>query len=151
MDTSRCTARHHDGFTLIEMMITLVLVATLSAMAVSMYSTSMLHSRRTDAKTALFDLAGREERSYSATNLYSSTPSQLGYVGAAFPIAVGSNYYTVNVQAPAPAPGVAPTYTISAAAQGSQTADVNCALFVLDQTGRQLSFNSGGAASTGCW
>jgi type IV pilus assembly protein PilE len=151
MDTAHVSARHAQGFTLIELMVAVLVIAILGAIAMSMYSTSAQHARRTDAKTALMDLAGREERNYSATNTYTTSPASLGYNGAAFPLTVGSGYYTVNVIAVAPAAGAAPTYTITAAAAGSQTADTNCALFTVDQTGKQSSFNSGGAASVGCW
>ncbi|HET9108841.1 MAG TPA: prepilin-type N-terminal cleavage/methylation domain-containing protein, partial [Steroidobacteraceae bacterium] len=45
-----------DGFTLIELMIAVVVVAILMAIAVPSYESYVEKSRRTDAKTALLDL-----------------------------------------------------------------------------------------------
>ena len=58
------------GFTLIELMITIVVGVILMIIAVSSYGTQVRKSRRTDAKTAVLDLAGREERNFSTTNTY---------------------------------------------------------------------------------
>src|SRR5271167_3137048 len=88
-----------SGFTLIELVITMAIVAVLATVAVAAYTSQVQKSRRTDARSALLDLAGREEKLFSTNNAYSATPSDLGYapVGTPFPISVGSGYYTVNV------------------------------------------------------
>ena len=59
------------GFTLIELMVTVLIVSVLVAIAVPSYIDKVRKSRRTDAKTALLDLAGREERFYNTNNTYS--------------------------------------------------------------------------------
>jgi type IV pilus assembly protein PilE len=48
------------GFTLVELMVVIVIASILMAIAIPSYKTSIRKSRRTDAKTALLDLAGRE-------------------------------------------------------------------------------------------
>jgi len=153
--TSRPTtpAGRSRGFTLIELLVAMLIIAILGSMALSSYMNQSRKSRRTEARTALLDLAGREERNFSTTNLYSSTPSQLGYTGAAFPITVGSGYYSVNVAVTAPvAGGALATYTLVATAIGDQVKDTNCQTFTVTQTGSQTSTNSGGADSTAtCW
>jgi prepilin-type N-terminal cleavage/methylation domain-containing protein len=53
------------GFTLIELMVTLVVATILLAIAIPSYLNQIRESRRTEAKTALLDLAGREETLYS--------------------------------------------------------------------------------------
>ena len=70
------------GFTLVELMIVVVIVAILAGIAVPSYMSSVRKTRRADAKTALLDLAGREER-YLTTNPagYSTVPADLGYPG----------------------------------------------------------------------
>jgi type IV pilus assembly protein PilE len=140
------------GFTLIELVVVMLVTAILAMIAVSAYSNSVMKSRRTDAKSALLDLAGREERNLSTTNTYSDQPPQLGYTGAGFPIAVGSGYYMVNVVVGAAAPGVPPTFIITATPVGTQAQDTTCALFQVDQTGLQSAFDAGGADQTAtCW
>jgi type IV pilus assembly protein PilE len=144
------------GFTLIELMVTLVVAAILLLVAIPGYQSQIRSSRRTDAKTALLDLAGREETLYSTKNLYSSLPSDVGYAGA-FPQAVGSNYYTVNVQVPNPnpnSPAGQPSFLITATpvAGTSQANDAACQSFTVDQLGNQAALDSGGADNTKtCW
>src|SRR5882757_5493987 len=84
------------GFTLIELMIAVAVVGILATIAATSYQSQIQRSRRTDARSDLLDLAGREEKLYSTTNAYGGTPALLGYGTGTFPIPVG-NYYTVDV------------------------------------------------------
>ncbi len=139
------------GFTLIELMVTVAVVAILATIALSSYQTQVLKSRRTDARSALLDLAGREEKLFSTTNAYSALASDLGYAapGTNFPITIGSGYYTVNVQVPNPNSAVTPSYLVTATAIGTQAKDTTCATLSVDQTGLQSS--TGGATPATCW
>src|SRR3569833_3370251 len=74
-----CNAK---GFTLVELLTAMVIVAILMAVAIPSYRAQTQKSRRTEAKTALLDLASREEHFNSTNSAYSSTPSDLGYPGA---------------------------------------------------------------------
>lgn len=134
------------GFTLIELMITVAVVAILATIATASYTSQVQHSRRTDARSAVMDLSGREEKLYSTTNAYSAAASDLGYapVGTPWPIAVGSNYYTVTVVVPTPS-----TYLITATAINSQANDGACLTLFIDQTGTQGSTGTGTAQT--CW
>jgi type IV pilus assembly protein PilE len=141
-----------SGFTLIELMIALVIVGVLVAIAVPTYRDKVLKAHRTEAKTALLDLAGREERFFNTNNTYSSTPSDLGYgaTAATFPMTIGSGYYQVSVAFTpyvAGPPAVLPTYTITATAIGNQTKDTSCTTFTLTSTGVQTSAPN----ATDCW
>ena len=133
--------------TLIEIMITVLIVAGLAAVATAGYTNQVQKSRRTDARNALLDLAGREEKLFTTVNAYSQTPSDLGYgaVGSTFPITVGSGYY--NISATVANPPV--SYLITATAINSQANDTQCATLSVDQTGAQTS--TGGATSSTCW
>jgi type IV pilus assembly protein PilE len=136
------------GFTLLELMVTVAVVSILATIAATSYQSQIQKSRRTDARSALLDLAGREEKLFSVTNAYSATPSALGYAGA-LPILVGSGYYNVNIVAPAPVPPALPTYTLTATAINAQVSDTACTTLTLDQTGLQGSTGTGTAAA--CW
>jgi type IV pilus assembly protein PilE len=142
----------NDGFSLIELMITVAIIATLATIASAVYTSQVQKSRRTDARTAILDLAGREEKLFSVTNAYSETPSDLGYapVGTPFPIVVGSGYYNVSVVAPDPSQAAAAgTYSIKATAIGLQLNDTQCASLSVNQLGSQTS--SGTAPAATCW
>ena len=152
------TRTYFKGFSLIELMTALVVASILLVIAIPAYLQQIRESRRADAKTALLDLAGREETLYSTTNAYSTLPSAVGYGNGAFPLPVGSNYYTVNVQVPNPNAQVtvppSPSFLLTAvpAAGSSQLNDAPCQSFTVDQLGNQKAYDSGGADnSTTCW
>jgi type IV pilus assembly protein PilE len=134
------------GFTLVELMITVAIVAILATIATASYNSQVQRSRRTDARSAILDLAGREEKLFSTTNAYSAAASDLGYAaaGVAWPITVGSNYYQVSVTAP-----TATTYVITANPIGSQASDTQCLTLFMNQTGAQSS--TGSATPATCW
>jgi type IV pilus assembly protein PilE len=144
--------RRSAGFTLVELMAVVLIASILLSIAIPMYMQQVRHGRRTDAKTAVMDLAGREERMFSTTNAYSTDPTQLGYAavgsGAAFPQIVGNGYYNITVVVPTPT-----TYTItSTAITADQLKDGSCFSFSVTQTGQQSSLGSGGANTTSiCW
>jgi type IV pilus assembly protein PilE len=145
------SSRRIGGFTLIELMITCVVLAIIVGIAVPSYQAQVRKSRRADARNAILDLAGREERFLSIANSYSQTPADMGY--ATFPVTVNNGYYQLNVTVPDPAqPGVTPSYSITATTFGPQVADTDCASFSVNQLGQQAAVNSGGGANTAtCW
>ena len=151
-DTRSSGLRARRGFTLVELLVTIVIATILVALAASSYLNQARESRRAEAKTAILDMAGREERNYSTRNTYSQLPADLGYAGAAFPITVGSGYYSVSiVVVPAAAPAPA-TYTITATAIADQVNDLPCQNFIYTQAGAQTATNSGGIDnSVQCW
>jgi type IV pilus assembly protein PilE len=148
-----CNSGQAGGFTLVELMIVIVIASTLLAIAIPSYLDKVRKSRRVEAKTALLDLAGREERFFNTNNTYSSTPSDLGYAGGtvtSFPMPVASSYYQVDVAFTPVALGpplVAPTYTITATAINDQLKDTQCQTFTLTNTGLQTSAPN----ATQCW
>lgn len=137
------------GFTLIELMIAVAIVGILATIAATSYQSQVQKGRRTDARSALLDLAGREEKLFSVTNAYSAVPTDLGYAGAGFPIPLGDNYYNLDVAAPPAVPPALPTYTLRAIAIGIQAGDTKCQTLTLDQSGLQGSTGSGTPAE--CW
>ena len=151
-------ARASRGFTLVELMVVVVIATMLLAIAVPTYMSQIRQSRRTEARTAILDLAGREER-YLSTNPagYTNVPALLGYPGFGPANPVASGYYYLSVCAPAacaPSLVAPPSYTITAlpVAGQSQTKDTPCASFSVDSTGKQFAFNSAGADNTAyCW
>jgi len=140
------------GFSLIELLTVIAVVALLAGLALSSYMNQSRESHRTEAKTAVLDLAGREERNYSTTNTYTTATAALGYNTAAFPFNTINNYYSLNVVVVPAAPPVAATYTITATAIGDQANDATCAVYTYTQAGVQSATTNGGADSTAtCW
>src|SRR5580692_264188 len=114
-----------SGFTLIELMIAVVIVAIIAAIALPAYTQQTQKARRAEARNALLDIAGREERFLSVSNAYSQLPSDVGYGGAAWPQNVTPNsYYSVTVTVPAPGfPAGTPSFLVTATPIGLQVTD----------------------------
>ncbi len=136
------------GFTLIELMITVLIISVLVAIAVPSYIDKVRKSRRTEAKTVLLDLAGREERFFNTNNTYSIAAADLGYGtgGNVTNQVVGSGYYQVSVTLTA-GPPVGYTLTAAPVAGTDQAKDTHCTLFTLLSTGQQTSTPD----TTSCW
>lgn len=141
------------GFTLIELMITVAIAAILTTIAVATYTSEVQKSRRTDARSALLDLAGREEKLYSVSNAYSQLPSDLGYSGVAWPIAVGTSPGDYNIVVTSPDTitqgGAVGTYLITATPINLQVNDSQCTQLSVNQQGLQSS--TGSATTATCW
>lgn len=147
------------GFSLIELMVVVAIVAILAAIAIPSYMTYVRQSRRVEAKTALLDAAGREER-WLSTNpaAYTNAAGNLGYTG--LPATVGTGYYTINICSPACAPSAlvgALSYTVIATpvAGLSQVGDTQCTRFAVDSAGQQYAADATvtytAAAQAYCW
>ena len=142
---------HQRGFTLIELMIALVIIGVLVAIAVPAYTNYLQKSYRNDAKTALLDLATREEKFFSINNQYTSSATSLyGGSTATFPMNVqssASSYYQLS--APAVTAGSATTvasFSASAVPTNTQTPDA-CGTFTITSTG----VTSVSGTLTNCW
>lgn len=168
MNKSTAIRRRHqpgtDGFTLVELIVTMVIAAILAAVAIPAYSNYVRKAHRTEAKSTVLDLASLEERYFSANNNYTDIASNLGYSGTGTTTAggsftVGSGYYTVvlsKVDAVAPTtalPGGTPaTYSITATAVGDQLKDTSCATFTVSSAGAQTAADAASAVNTQtCW
>ena len=145
------TARRSGGFTLIELMITMLVIAILAAIAYPIYEHQVQESRRTEARTALLELAAREQRYYATNNAYTSDPTNLGYTGQ-WPIVIGSGWYQIETPNVNNSP---PSFTLTAkvVAGSVQSQDNTCASFTVNSDGTQTSTNSGGATNPSgtCW
>jgi type IV pilus assembly protein PilE len=133
-------------------MITVVILSILATVALPMYLRQVRESRRTDARTALMDLAGREERYYATNNSYSSSASALGY--PSFPVTVGSGYYQIAAPTLPDPNATAPSFLITATpvAGKGQDQDTTCASFTVESTGKQSAKDSSGNdQSSTCW
>ena len=154
--------RIQKGFTLIELVVTMVIAAILAAIAIPAYSNYVRKAHRTDAKSTLLDLASLEERFYSTQNSYSANWSDLGY-GASTAngasIASPNGYYSIAVPTVAAAtaptattPGAPATYSFTATTTGDQAKDTTCTTYTVNSSGGRTAANSGGTDTTStCW
>ena len=134
------------GFTLIEILIAVGIVAILAKVALSSYSFAIIKAHRTDAKTALLDLAAREERYFAANNTYTNVAANLGYAAlpAAIPGGTATTTYTLNITA-----ATATSFNAQATRAVVQGTD-SCGDYTVDDRGTQSNVNNTTAPSS-CW
>jgi type IV pilus assembly protein PilE len=141
--------RHASGFTLIELMVVVSIVAVLGSLAVSSYRSYILRTNRTEARMALLSTQVAQEKYFLQNNQYApdiatviaAPPAGLGINLTAAGVTSGGNY-TVSFNAV-----TANTYTLQAVATGTQTKDTAaCLTFTINDQGARTP-----ADSTGCW
>lgn len=123
------------GFTLIEAMIAVVIVAILAAVALPTYRDQLRKSARAQAQAFLSDMASRQQQYLVEKRAYAASMSSLGMaapasVDRAFGIAVTA------------ASGPPPTFLITATGSGDQAKDA-CAVMTID--------NAGNRTPAACW
>jgi type IV pilus assembly protein PilE len=76
------THKHAKGFTLLELMIVVAVVAILGAIAYPSYTSSVLKGKRAQARTALVELLQQQERYMTQKNCYLAFSNTNGTVAA---------------------------------------------------------------------
>jgi type IV pilus assembly protein PilE len=148
MKLQRLHTRHMAGFTLIELMIVIAIATVLITIAVPAYLAQIRESHRTSARTALLDLAQREERFMSTNNSYTNDPTVLGY--GAGQIVLPTKDYNLNICLDTVLPCAAnaatgTTFALTATAINGQAKDLQCATLTLNSQGLQAG------TSANCW
>ncbi len=128
--------RRNRGFTLIELMIVVSVIAVLAAIALPAYNDHVRKTRRSEATSGLNQLALLQERWRANRPTYGSI-TDIGGGG------IQSAYYTFRVTV-----NTATAYTMTATPQGVQTSDTTCGTLT-------YAYQAGTVTRTpttaGCW
>jgi type IV pilus assembly protein PilE len=110
--------RTQQGFTLVELMITVVVLAVLVGIAVPSYRQYVVRSKRVAAQAAMMDIANREQQFLIANRAYAdkATLASSGYA----PSVEVTESYTWDV---VPGAGPVPSFVITFTGTGGQGAD----------------------------
>jgi type IV pilus assembly protein PilE len=134
--------RRVRGFTLVELMIVVAIVAILAAFAVPSYSRYGYRARRADGQELLLRIATAQERYYATYNKYGA----LTDIGFKDPVLSEKGFYSASLSNP-----TASTFTATAARRGAQLSDA-CGSLQLDSTGAKTSGAANNLSSNGsCW
>jgi type IV pilus assembly protein PilE len=148
MTTRPCIA----GFSLIELLMTVLLVSVLATIALPNYRSYVLRANRTEARAALLGLATAQERFYLQCHGYGASlgaSTTCSPMTLAFPTSSERGYYSVSVTQASTTGWAA---TASAVVAKPQYVDTQCRTFRLTSTGAKNSADATGAESSAeCW
>jgi len=113
------------GVTLMELMITLLIVAILAAVAIPNYRDHSMRGHRTEAAMALTQIASRQEQFYLQNNTYTANLADLGMDAT-----TEHGRYGLALTN-----GDATAFVARATALGGQADDTGCEIFAINEDG----------------
>lgn len=138
---------HHRGFTLIELMIAVAIVAILLAVALPSYQAYVVRTHRSSAAACLTDMAQFMERVYTTNLRYDLNNGVATVLPGAQCVNDTAGRYTITL----PGGSLAQrTFTVRATPIGIQaSADSGCGTLSIDQSGTKTV--SGGSGVAKCF
>ena len=144
------------GYSLIELLITIAIVAIIATIAVGGYRQYVRRANRVDATSALLRLASGQEKFYAQNGQYADDGARSAAPPAGLGIdATERGYYDLAIALAAG--GAAVGYTATATVNGgaSQADDEDCWIFTIDERGLRTAASRGGDTGTAvterCW
>lgn len=138
--------KYNKGFTLVELMITVVIVGILASVAIPAYTQYTVRAKRAAAESFIMSVANKQEQYILDARQYTDTLGT-GGLGLTAPADVSAHYnitITTNMTA------TPPTYIIEAVPTGSQaTNDTKCGTVSINQAGTKGETGTGALGD--CW
>ncbi|GHU12292.1 type IV pilin [Betaproteobacteria bacterium] len=129
-----------QGFTLVELMIVVLIVAILSAVALPSYRNYVMKTKRAECEGVLLTGAAMFERHYAANNTFATT------LTLQCPQDGGTTSYVITGNT-----GTASDFKIIATPDGGQEND-DCGVLAIDEKGKKYSNGSDSSSTVAkCW
>jgi type IV pilus assembly protein PilE len=130
----------NSGFTLTELLIAIAIVGILAGVAYPSYMNYLLVSKRSEAQSALTDIANRQEMYYLDHHKYAANlQTDLGL--SANPFITDNGYYSITTSSAT----ATADFTLTATAISTQAADSDCATLQINQNSQRT------ATASNCW
>lgn len=132
-----------NGFTLIELMVTVAIVGVLASIAIPTYNSYSIKSHRVEGKSLIMEVMQKQEKYFTENNTYTTNLTLLGYSSST--VIGEQGYYSLTASA---APdGIINNVILTAQPIDSQASDSECGSFIMNSNGQKSTSTS----SPTCW
>ena len=145
--------KQSTGFTLVELMVTVAVIAILASIAYPSYTSQVAKSRRADAQQFMMQMDTRQKQILIEQRAYATTPDALNVSSEGFTCnssRCANSFYNITFNPAVDNTATPPSYSLCAIPQGAQASD---GVLTLTSTGTKQRLTgttscAGGTAGT---